>query len=330
MSFSNFLSTTKGRVTTIAILSIIIISGLIYYLMYGSIDAKYTRQSKKTISLIESSISNVTSTYGLLTGDLNNIDKIISNLKSSKKDIEKAINITKNTNVPDKYKKSHSNITQGLQNNNLLYTQTIAALENYSSTTVNESINKLYEYVSLTIGYYESYKTDNLTITVPKEFANYPDKFKSYIETLNALDDSIKSKEENNTYIASLRESLTQVTNIKTLIDDDINLVNEGTLNSKQLMVNISKHKNTLSLVIDSVNTLSTPSSLTELKTSFITCAVSYEDYLSALRSGLESSTEVDGKAALKGALNASADKLQVFESNYTKLEESLKQKQQK
>ncbi|MEG2338732.1 MAG: hypothetical protein RSB66_06585, partial [Clostridium sp.] len=139
MSFSNFLSTTKGRVTTIAILSIIIISGLIYYLMYGSIDAKYTRQSKKTISLIESSISNVTSTYGLLTGDLNNIDKIISNLKSSKKDIEKAINITKNTNVPDKYKKSHSNITQGLQKNNLLYSQTIAALENYSSTTVNES-----------------------------------------------------------------------------------------------------------------------------------------------------------------------------------------------
>lgn len=328
MSFSNFLSTTKGKITIVAILSIIIISGLIYYFMYGSLDAKYTRQSKKIISLVESSASNATTIYPLLDNDPKNIEKTINIIKSSSEDIDKAIKISKEITAPDKFKSIQENLKQGLQKNKLLYTQTIAALENYSSTTVSGSINKLYEYLSLTLGYYEGYRVNDLIISLPSEFINYPDKIKSYIESLNALDNSIKTQEENNTYIASIKESLTQLNNIKSLVEEDLKLVNDGRLTSKQLMVNISKHKNTLSSVIDNVNSTPSPSVLSDVKTSFITCSVSYEDYLTTLRGFLESSKESDSKLILSNAINNSSDKFKLFDDNYIALDNLLKEKQ--
>ncbi|MEF9952232.1 MAG: hypothetical protein RR840_05200 [Clostridium sp.] len=328
MSFSNYLSTTKGKITIGLILSIIIISGLIYYFMYGSTDARYTTQSKKIISLVESGSKDTISTYPLLTDDTKNIDKIINKLKSSADDLDKAIKIADTVKIPDKYKATHESLKQGLHKNKQLYTQSIAILENYSSTTVNNSINKLYEYLSLTLGYYNNFKTDSLSINLPNEFINYPDKFKKYIENLNSLDSSLKNQEENNIYIANIKESLTVFNNIKSLVDSDIKLANDGKLTSSQLMVNISKHKNSLTSLIDSINTTNAPTQLSNIKTSFITCSVAYEDYLSTLRGALESSTESDNKSQISSAISSSADKLKAFEDSYLSLENILKEKQ--
>ena len=162
----------KGKVTIGILLCIIIISGGIYYFMYGSVEAKYSRQIKSISESINHTNKEATSTYKYMENTNTNIDTVKLILKRCESDLSRILKSSKELKVPNKYSKNHSNLVNGIVNNKYLYTQSLAILDNYSSNTVESSIEKLYDYVSLTIGYYEEFKYENFNVTISNDFLN--------------------------------------------------------------------------------------------------------------------------------------------------------------
>ena len=311
----------KGKVTIGILLCIIIISGGIYYFMYGSVEAKYSRQIKSISESINHTNKEATSTYKYMENTDANIDTVKSILKKCESDLNKILKSSKELKVPNKYSENHSKLVNGIVNNKYLYTQSLAILDNYSSNTVESSIEKLYDYVSLTIGYYEEFKYENFNVTISNDFLNFPDKINYYIDVLKSNDTASKSTENLN-FINTLRSNINELNLIEEEISKNINLAKENKLSSNRLLVSISSTKNKLSSLVDKINKLESTIDLKEAQTKLVTLGVLYEDYLNSLKTSLESSNKVDS------AINLSESYIKEYKDKKQEIENYLSEKE--
>lgn len=326
---SNFLSTSKGKITIGIILFIIILSGAIYYFMYGSSDAKYSRSVKNIVSHINSSNKEISSTYKYLDNGKKSFDKVKSYLEESKKQIDSALKTANSTTPLDNYKDQHKKLTNGINSNKLLIEQSIAVLDNYSSNTVKDSISKLYEHLSSTVGYYEKFNYKDFKINISNDLLNFPDKLGYYVDIL--VKETTGNTSKNSaalSFINDLKTNLSEIDTIKTSIEDNITSVKNGKTSPNQLKIFISSKLNELSSVIDKVNNLSSPPELKELQTLFISTGVLYEDYLKAFKSTLESSKEKDSTTLIDSSISMNKESLENYNSKKASLLSLIKEKE--
>ncbi|KMT21188.1 hypothetical protein [Clostridium cylindrosporum] len=317
MSNSNILPTFKNKIILSVILFIIIITGVIYYLMYGSSEAKYNRSVNKAISLINNSNEKATSTYSYIEDGKEGLDKIKKALETSKKDLDSAVNIVKPLTPPDKLKLKHSNLLNGINSNKLLYIQSIASLDNYTSDTINSSTSTLYKYLSSTVGYYENFNAKKNKILLSKKFLDYPDKLTIYLSNIRKNESTLSAETNAKiVFLNDIKTNLNMINSIGSNVEKDITLTKNRKMSTKQLMISLSSNKNDLSSVIDKVDNLSSPNDLNELKTLFISTGVLYEDYLNTLRSSIESSKETDNISIVNSSINISSEKLKLFKTS--------------
>lgn len=327
---SNFISTSKGKITIGIILFIIILSGAIYYFMYGSSEAMYTRSVKTITSHINDANKEISSTYKYLDSGKSSFDKVRSSFDSSKQQIDKALNAAKSATVPDKYKALHSNITKGINSNKLLISQSIVILDNYSSDTVKASISKLYEHLSTTEGYYEKLNYKDFKVNLSNDIINLPEKLSYYVNVLLKEDlGNSTTSPASLAFITDLKSNLESIYSIESSIEENINNGKSGKTSPNQMKILISSKLNELSSVIDSVNSLSSPEELKDLKTLFISTGVSYEDYLKSFKTALESSTEKTTAAIIDSSINLSKDNLTKYSSEKTSLKSLIREKEE-
>lgn len=319
MSIKNLFSDKKGKIAIIFLAFIIIVAitfGITYYFMYGSTMVKYKNSIKKTISYIDKSNTKAVSIYDYMKdGDLQ-IDKIKSTIESSKKDLEEASKIVKDNTPPEEYKKLHSNILNGINSNKTLFIQTTSILDNYSSSTVDNSINALYEYLSITSSYYEKVDFKGITIPISNEFLSFPDKISDYINSLTKETDStIPNYDMQIAYLNNIKNTLEEVETLEDELNKKIDDSKNGGLSYKQLMISISSTKNKLSYIIDETNSSVAPSEVEDMKTNLLSLLKLYENHLTAFRNSIESSKEQETTYIVSSSLKINQNSLNNFKS---------------
>lgn len=329
MSISNFFSTSKGKITIAALIFVIIALSLSYYFMYGSSDAKFKRSIKQITSDIQKSNKEASSTYALMDKGSSEFDKIKSSIENSNKALDSSIKLLKSITPKENYKDLHNELLQGLNSNKMLFFQSIAILDNYSSDTVNDSIGKLYEYLSSTAGYYEKVSLRGYEIELSKEILNYPDKLKEYINTLKKNNLNTNANYDAQlSYISNIKEKIESITSLEKSCQEDITKGKNNKLNINQLLISISSKKNDLSSIIDSINALTVPSNVEDVKNLFTSTGVLYDDYLSALRSSIESSKEKDSVSIIDSSININKERLEEFNEKKSSLESLITEKE--
>lgn len=329
MSISNFFSTSKGKITVASLIFVIIAISLSYYFMYGSSDAKFKRNIKQITSDIQKSNKEASSTYALMDKGSSEFDKIKSSIENSNKTLDSSIKLLKSITPKEDYKDLHNELLQGLNSNKVLFFQSIAILDNYSSDTVNESIGKLYEYLSSTAGYYEKVSLKGYKIEISKELLNFPDKLKGYINVLKK--DNLNSTANNEaklSFISDIKGKIESITSLEKSFQEDINKVKNNKLTINQLIISISSKKNDLSSIIDLATNSTPPNDVEDIKNLFISTGVLYDDYLSALRSSIESSKEKDSVNIIDSSITLNKERLEEFNEKKSSLESLITEKE--
>ncbi len=311
----------KGKAAIGILLCIIIISSGVYYFLYGSEEAKYSRQIKSISESINHTNKEATSTYKYMENTNANIDTVKSIIKRCENDLNRILKSSKEVKVPRKYSENHKNLINGIINNKYLYTQTLTMLDSYSSNTIESSINKLYDYVSVTIGYYEQFKHENFNVTISNEFLNFPDKINSYLEVLKSNDTTSKATENIN-FINILRNNINEISLLEEETLKNINLAKQNRLSANRLLVSISSSKNKLSSIINEINKLEPTEDLKEAKENLLTLVGIYDSYLSSLKTSLESSGKIES------ALNEGDNYIKEYNNKKEEIESYLSEKE--
>lgn len=311
----------KGKAAIGILLCIIIISSGVYYFLYGSEEAKYSRQIKSISESINHTNKEATSTYKYMENTNANIDTVKSIIKRCENDLNRILKSSKEVKVPRKYSENHKNLINGIINNKYLYTQTLTMLDSYSSNTIESSINKLYDYVSVTIGYYEQFKHENFNVTISNEFLNFPDKINSYLEVLKSNDTASKATENIN-FINILRNNINEISLLEEETLKNINLAKQNRLSANRLLVSISSSKNKLSSIINEINKLEPTEDLKEAKENLLTLVGIYDSYLSSLKTSLESSGKIES------ALNEGDNYIKEYNNKKEEIESYLSEKE--
>lgn len=329
MSTTDFFSSTKGKVITIALLLIILLSGVIYYFMYGSEEAKYSRNANKIISSIEEANNEATSIYKEMDSGVASSDKIKSSLNKSSDILQKALSLAKNTTPPDNYKSIHNNLINGINSNRTLFMQSKAIIDNYSSDTVSSSINNLYEYLSSTAGYYEKFKFKNTKLELSKDFLTFPDKVNYYVGVLKKSETSnLPNNDAKIEFLNDLRINIDKLNSIETSLNNEITSVKSNKKSSTQLMIFISSLKNQVSPITESINKLNTPNDLEEIKLLSTDVVEEYLNYLSSFRSAIETSSGKSDIEVLNSSIDKASSSLKEYKSKLSSLLSTINEKE--
>lgn len=332
MSIKNFFSEKKGKITILSLAFIIIIAitfGVSYYFMYGSSIAKYKGSVKEAISYIEKGNAEVVSTYEHMKNDDSQLYKIKNAIENSKKSLDSANKIMKDITPPDEYKELHSNLSNGINSNKTLLIQAISILNNYSSVTVNDSLSSLYEYLSVTSAYYEKFNLKGITVTVPNEFLNFPDKIGQYINSITQeIDTSSPNYDMQIAFINDIRDKIQELDNLESELNEKINSSKNGKLSSKQLMISISSTKNKLSSLVDEINALISLPEVEDIKSNSLALYKLYENYLTSFRESIESSKEPETPYIVSSSLKINQGSFNEYKSKKDNLKTLLDEKE--
>lgn len=328
MLIKDFFSSKKGKITILSLIIIVFAFGLTYYFMYGSALAKYKSSIKEVISYIDKGNNEAISTYNHMN-DPKNLPKVKNSIKNSEKNLTTAIKIMKATTPPAEFKQTHENFLNGINSNKILFTQSISILDNYVADTIADSINTLYGHLSTTSSYYEKTKIDNLGITLSNNFLKFPEKISEYTNIINeTVDNSAPNYDMQLSYVNDIKLQLESLENLEAEINQNINSSKTGKLSSKQLIISLSSTKNKLSSITENTNNITSLSEINDIKTGLLATLKSYENYLVAFRTSIETSKEQETSLIILSSIKSSESVLSEYETKKTELKNLIKEKE--
>jgi hypothetical protein len=257
-----------------------------YYFMIDKSASSYESNVKAHINTITSENQKVSSFIKSGIIDSSNSSNIIKGLN----DITAAFNTIKNSlesEVPtDKYKASHQNLIDGLNNNILVYKQIASMLQSLNSTDLDKSLTDLDKYKAETVKNYSLFSVNNLKVSLPKESDTFINSAIKYISEISKSNKDLAIKSAQNLEFSDKLDSIIAKF-LPLKVDFSLQLQKARTkeITYDALLASIDEYKaNYLSIKKD-FTTIIVPSKSDAVKihTSFSNILTSYNLYLQEL-----------------------------------------------
>ncbi len=229
-----------------------------------------------------------------------------------------------NSKPTAKYKKSHGNLSSGLDNNLLMYRQSLAILKDPSGPSVEEFNSALKTYRNDCMNFYYTVNINNIKIELPKTSLNFIDNVlnDSYAAMRIKKEEDIKSKQTLE-FIDKIEVISKSFSDIKINYYSYVIKARKKDMSYDQLLLLITDNFSKLNDVQSNFKSLSIPASAIATYESFKPLLVMYDSYLRDFKLALASEKVQALSAALDSATSdslytSSNSKFSELENYYT------------
>lgn len=315
----------KKRTRTVLIVIFTIILGLsvffgTYYFFINKSYSSYTNKIKTEITNI-TKINETSSTF--TKGETIDKEKILNSISDSISSLQSSLSNLKNLLVPDKYKKDHENLVNGVENNISIYKQILVICKDSNNSTLQNYITQLQKYRDDCMNYYTLISINNNRISLTNETIDLIDKTIDFSQKQVRLNlDKEVSTNKNRDFLNILNPLVEKFNEInKDYMPEVLNIRNNST-SYDSLLDSIT---NAEAVIIDHKTTLAAatiPKDAFEVNKSFIKTLDNFEQYIQSFKFAVktESLTHSDGVSnnkALDNLYSSSKDKMKTVNESY-------------
>jgi hypothetical protein len=298
-----------------------------YYFMIDKSASSYESNIKGHINTITLENQKVSAFIKNGTIDSSNSSNIIKGLN----DITAAFNTLKSTlenEVPtDKYKTSHQNLIEGLNNNILTYKQIASMLQNLSSADLDKSLTDLDKYKADTVKNYSLFSVDSIKVSLPKESDTFINSAIKYISEISKANKDLAIKSAQNLEFSDKLDSvIAKFLPLKIDFSLQLQKVRTKEITYDILLASIDEYKSNYLSVKKDFTTIIVPSKTDAVKihTNFSNILTSYNLYLQELSFAVsneknkanESKTPLS-EEALKSLYSSANNKYLTLDNDY-------------
>lgn len=289
----NIVNTKSEKTTFKIILFLFIIMASIgifsasYYSSINKVYDSYENTLVTNINGINDVNKNIAQFNSLQTIDIkyakDQLPNIIKSLSTIRYDLS-------NSQPSSKYRKDHENLKSGLDNNILIYKQSLAILNNPSGPDVAEFSTNLKTYRNDCMNFYSLINIKNIRIDLPQTTLTFTD---------NVLNDSYKSlrmKKEDDIKLQQNQEFISRIDDLsKSFLDVKINYssyvlkVRKKNMSYDELLLLVEGNFTKLSMLQTDFKNLSIPASTLPTYEAFSPLLDMYENYLRDFKLALTS-----------------------------------------
>ena len=315
----------KKSIRTITIVISTILLGLLvfygtYYFFISKSYSSYTNTVKTEIANI-TKINEASSVF--TKGETIDKDKILKSIPNSISSLQASLSNLKNLLAPNKYKKDHENLLDGLENNISIYKQILAICKDSNSSNLQSYITLLQKYRDDCMNYYTLISINNYKISLTNEIIDLIDKtidFSQKQVRLN-LDKEITTNQNRN-FLNILNPLVEKFNEVNKDYMPEVLDIRSNSTSYEGLLDSIT---NAEASVADSKTTLAAvtiPKDALEVNTSFIEALDAFDQYIQSFKFAVktESLTFASGlnnNKALNNLYSSSKDKMKTANESY-------------
>lgn len=317
----------KSIITFFSTILLAIISIGVFYVTYHFTVSKsansYEASIKKHINDIEAENKKVSTYSKNNTIDSSSIDSIITTLNNNTAKLN-ALKATLNNEVPtEKYRISHNNLIEGLNNNILVFKQITAMLENENSRDITESLAALESYKSKTLENYKLFSVKNLKISLPKETETFIKNTTNYLTELSIINKELEIQNAQNLeFSEQLDAVIAKFVPLKSDFSLRLQRMRTGSESYDSVISAIDELKDKYSSLKKDFASIAIPTKAKKIYNSFNGILSDYNLYIEELKFAVSNEKTMTNGTALndatiKSIYSTATDKYLTLDNNY-------------